>query len=606
MKRGKRFQQTSQTVLMAAGSAWALFGCGGSDSNTGPASFRAQQLLVNNVAATDATTGQAIRILHVAAGGAGAGTYESPFSSVSQALAGAQPGDLIYVHASSGLSMAGFTVPAGVRVLSSAVPEYIDTKQGAQIKLPLSGSGTLPIVTSTVTLSNDTTLDGFNITPATGAGISGTDVTGNIAVNDNTVVVSDASGVSGIYLRTSQGRAYYTVLRNTVSNGSKSGILLQSEGTAIINANVSQNTATANTGSGIFFFVDNGQVTANVTGNTVSGNQGVTPLDSGIRFGVFNASVGNVTYTSNNSHDNVGHGLFAASQGSSQLTATFTSNTANTNTGNGIFFGTQGTSPGTVSVIGNTTNGNKVNTATAPFPSGSGIFVGAQESGTVTGDVNGNTTSNNGDIGIYVFAVNKGQNNLNVNRNQATNNTSNGVEVNVGLNGQPGVPAAPGDAPSANVQILANTITGNQGIVKPVGGGGLFVLCFTVGTVNAKIESNTITGNATGPGAFGGMALVAVQSGKIYAGIRKNSLFNNKGAQAAFTAASNLSPTLFNGALVGPSYIALQLQDNTSDSAYVLLRSAAEDTLLLDTNQATAQVVVPALPTAPLGSVTVP
>ena len=607
MKPFYGIRRTMQTIFVVAGAGAGLFGCGGSGSS-GPSSirFQQQQLIVNGALATDAVTGQSLRFVHVSPGAAtGNGTIESPYGSLTQALTSAVAGDVLYVHAVAGAApIGGFTVPAGVRVLSNAAFQRLNTQQAPQVLLPLSGKSTLPVVTGTVTLSSDSTLSGFNVIPTAGSGIVANNVTGSVTISDNTAQAA-GPGASGIAVINTSGVASLTIARNIVSHGTNSGLLLESDNTAQITASVTDNTATGNVGSGLFFYVHGGQMTATITGNTTTLNQATVPQESGIRFGVFNSAQGNVTLSNNTSTGNVGNGLFVGFEGTSAVQATISNNITTNNTGNGIFFGANQNAHGTGTILANTSTGNKVNAAFAPFPTGNGIFIGAQVSGQATANVEGNQTNNNANDGIFGFVGNNGQENVTISKNQATTNTANGIEINAGLNGAPGTPANPGDAPQAVAQVVANVVQTNLGIVPPIGGGGIVIVGFNSAVIRTAVTSNQILGNATGAGAFGGMAIEALQKSQVFAGVRNNTFTRNQGANPAFTAASGVPPTVLGGALAGPAQLYLQLAGNTSDTPFVLFR-VPNTTLAADIAQQAGPIIQPGVPASSLGGVAVP
>lgn len=198
-------------------------------ASMGDSTVRQPTILVDNrivkdsVAAINATSGQALSIIHVAPGGSN-GTVESPFGTVAQAIAVAKAGDIIYVRP-TGTVIPPFTIPNGVSVLSNAPVQLVNTTQLGNVRLPFSGSGTQPIIQGTfapgqlanaqgvVTLGSNSVLSGFdvrvndpNTNPATGGGrrgIQAKDVS-NVSILNNTV--RNAFG-EGIYLENVTGKA---------------------------------------------------------------------------------------------------------------------------------------------------------------------------------------------------------------------------------------------------------------------------------------------------------------------------------------------------------------------------------------------------------------
>jgi hypothetical protein len=560
----------------------------------------------DTVVALNPTTGQAWQFIHVDLGGAGGnGTFESPFGSFTQGLGTASSGSVVYVRSGTNPGLASFTIPQGVQVLSTGPRQFLDTQQLGSVQLPLSGTGVLPTVNGTVTLSSNTGIGGFTITSPTGNGIQGTNVTGTVSITDNVVTNTPSSG---IFVSSNSGVLNLEVARNRVSNAAEnSGIQIRSDDTAQIFADVNNNVTTNNDGSGIFFFLNSGAVTATIANNFSSGNQANEAQEGGIRFGVFNDSRGTVTITGNTSINNFGNGIFVGTQGTSRTNATITNNTTNDNIGTGIFLGANENAIATGYIAGNSSSRNQVNATFAPFPSGSGILVGAQINGENNSTVFNNFVSENGDIGIFFFVGNNGRGTANILNNTSVGNTRNGIEVNVGLNGAPGDPAAPGDAPQATAFVLNNTVTGNLGIGPPLGGGGIFVLGFNRATVNVTVQGNNIFSNARTPDAFGGMAMVAVQNARIFSTVRFNTFINNGGANPGFNALTGVPADVLGGTLAGPTQICLKLNFNTSDQPFILLRPDASHTFQADSSgNAGPPVIAPFLSIAPLGDCPVP
>ncbi|MDX1933487.1 MAG: right-handed parallel beta-helix repeat-containing protein [Capsulimonadales bacterium] len=594
----------------ATGLAALVGGCGSGSGNLADLNtpvFRGREFIVLGVPAVDPVTSEPLEFTHVnpAAPDGGDGTAFRPFKTVAAAAAVTKPGGIIYVRSDAAGRLPGFVVPAGVKVLSAGIAQSVDVRGRGAVALPFSANGVRPVVTGTVTLSRDTRLSGFDITPSTGAGIVGVNVTGNVEIADN-IVRRAGAGNSAIFVSNTSGDATLRIANNSVSGGNDSGIQVKSDGTAVINATVTGNTSTNNLGSGIFFYLFRGRVTATISGNNTRENRAREPQEAGIRFGVFNDAVGNLTLTNNTSTNNVANGFFVGTQGTSRTQVAVSGNTSTGNTGNGLFVGANENAAATGTIESNTVSNNRINTAFSPFPTGNGIFVGAQVNASADITVRNNTTAGNGDIGIFCFTANNGKETVNVLNNTSTGNTRNGIEINAGLNGGPGVPAAPGDRPEATAVVSGNIITGNLGIGPPLGGGGLFVLGFNRAVLRVTAQNNRIEGNATSAGAFGGMAVVSVQNAQVLATVRSNTFTGNRGANPGFTALAGVPPTVLGGTLAGPSSIALRLTGNASDNGYALVRSPGTTLAAETTGNTGGPVVVPALPVEPLGSIVLP
>jgi trimeric autotransporter adhesin len=117
--------------------------------------------------AMNPATGDPWRFVHVILGNStGNGTYESPFGTMTPALADAQSdgNNIVYVNPGSNPGIPGFRVPDRVQVLSTGVTQPLDVVTLGQINLPGSGTTALPLVTSTIFMGNQSVLSGFDIT----------------------------------------------------------------------------------------------------------------------------------------------------------------------------------------------------------------------------------------------------------------------------------------------------------------------------------------------------------------------------------------------------------------------------------------------------------
>ncbi|MCS6813170.1 MAG: hypothetical protein NZ772_06325, partial [Cyanobacteria bacterium] len=155
----------------------------------------------DQVLATSPITGNPLRLLLVnQTGGAGGnGTEASPFTDTATAVASATAGDIVFVLANAGAPATGaFTIPAQVAVLStqSQVPINAVEVNNIQLEAPfLRGAGIAPPVNGTVTMSNDTTLSGFNVNVAGAPGVTATGVT-NVLIRDNTIASDTTAAIN--------------------------------------------------------------------------------------------------------------------------------------------------------------------------------------------------------------------------------------------------------------------------------------------------------------------------------------------------------------------------------------------------------------------------
>ena len=168
---------------------------------------------VANEQAIDPVTGLALRVPTPIAG-----------TALTPALVSSStPGTIIYVNdgtTAPNPTDLTYTIPNGVQLLSSAVPQSVNTQLG-QFSLPLSGAGTRPTIQGPVAFAGSGTLSGFNIDPV---GVS-----------------NDLVGVSAKPFGTTQ--ATVNINNNTITN-SNTGIDLSVANSATLTANVANNTIT--------------------------------------------------------------------------------------------------------------------------------------------------------------------------------------------------------------------------------------------------------------------------------------------------------------------------------------------------------------------------
>ncbi|CAK9013116.1 Invasin [Durusdinium trenchii] len=116
--------------------------------------------------ATDGA-GTELQFLHVVNGGAGTGTFDDPYGSLSDALADADAGTAFIYTPYGGTFNEDITLVDGATVLSNGPVQSVTTQFGAQV-LPGSGANPslvgLPQIDGSVTMANDTMLAGFDVT----------------------------------------------------------------------------------------------------------------------------------------------------------------------------------------------------------------------------------------------------------------------------------------------------------------------------------------------------------------------------------------------------------------------------------------------------------
>jgi len=129
--------------------------------------------------------------------GGGDGTIENPFGLLADGLVAAtgQPNSIVYVQPGTNPGIPAFAIPDNVSVISTAFTQTLpvtsqelnQTIPAAQ--LPLSGQGTRPGIVGTVTLGNNTLLDGFNIQTTDAPGVVANGI-GNAIVRNSAITTT--------------------------------------------------------------------------------------------------------------------------------------------------------------------------------------------------------------------------------------------------------------------------------------------------------------------------------------------------------------------------------------------------------------------------------
>lgn len=138
--------------------------------------------------------GTELQFLHVVNGGAGSGTFEDPYGSLSDALADADASTAIIYTPYGGTFNENITLVDGATVLSNGPIQSVATQFGDQF-LPGSGANPslvgLPQIDGSVAMANDTMLAGFEVTEGIRA----------INVDGVTLVSSSVANSSGPAIR---------------------------------------------------------------------------------------------------------------------------------------------------------------------------------------------------------------------------------------------------------------------------------------------------------------------------------------------------------------------------------------------------------------------
>ncbi|MBW4547807.1 MAG: DUF1565 domain-containing protein, partial [Symplocastrum torsivum CPER-KK1] len=388
------------------------------------------------ITATNPTTNEAYRFQHVNLGiGNSDGTFESPFATVQEALAIAQPNDIVYVRATIDPGIAAFRIPDNVSILSTGPAQIIDTVEAGNVQLPFSGTGLLPTITGTVALGNNTVLSGFRFLNSTGNAIEGTNVS-DATIRDNVITGAAQSGIS-----LSNVTGTTTVANNTITN-SNAGISLNNN-IGTVDLNIDGNSLTNNLENITVGLVDTAVGTVGVVENTVTGGG----IGVGVEAG--GSSLIDVNIGNNTVNNTTGTGIAVDVLGQAQVDATISENTLTNNVEN-ITVGLVDTAQGIVEVVENTITGGAI-----------GVGVEAGGSSLLDINVGSNTVEDTTGTGIAVEVLEQAQVDATINDNTLTDNLEN---ITVGLV----------DTAQGIVEVVENTITGGAiGVGVEAGGSSL-------------------------------------------------------------------------------------------------------------------------------------
>jgi hypothetical protein len=286
-------------------------------------------------AAINPRTGKAWQFRHVVLGNRdGDGTYEKPTGTVQTALNVAEADDIVYVDAGNNPGILGFKIPDTVSVLSTAIVQSFDTVQYGRVTLPGSGNGRYPIINGTVSMGNNTTLQGFDFRNITGNGIEASSVR-NVNILDNRITNVTEQGISlnGIH-------GNNIVARNNISNTGTQGIFIQAFGDNSQQVTLDTNSVTNSGVQGVFGLTSgNGVQQVNAVNTTVNGAKGAGIFFLGSGSSQQTAKLEN-TQVSNTTKDREGRGgqgIFLSASGGAKQNITL-NNTRISDTGaQGLF-----------------------------------------------------------------------------------------------------------------------------------------------------------------------------------------------------------------------------------------------------------------------------
>jgi hypothetical protein len=416
------------------------------------------------IALTNPDTEEPYVFRHVNLGvGTGNGTFENPTGTLAEGLAVAESSDIVYVQPGTNPGIPAFTIPDEVQVVSTAAVQQLETQEAGIVQLPLSGSGVRPLVTGTVTLGDNNTVSGFEISGVAGSairgeGIESTTIQNNV-IRNSTTASPDNLG-NGILLTNATGTI--TITNNTISDNRNSAIAIESqedEANLIIGTN-----AIANNFNGISLnFAGSAQATAEITNNSIT--------TSGIGIDT------NLTESSQLTNFTISNNIFESSNPQ------------------GISFQTFDNAQATTVTISNNTIRNINVPAITDESQGDGMFFGFNQSSRVQQlTLSGNTINTVADDGISLLLSDNSVATVTISNNQISNASSQGIFF-----GNIGVQVDADDNSQLQLLLDSNTITGSgdPGISIFAGAGGGSPQVFTSVRLNI-LSGNNVNGFTTG------------------------------------------------------------------------------------------------------------
>jgi hypothetical protein len=201
--------------------------------------YRRQNIVLKEESARPATFGGApLNFVHVAPGGAGDGTFENPYGTISTAMLDPLAGSGVIYTPYGGTFTENVTMTAGSNLFSNGPRQFVNADFGS-VPLPFSGANSsltaLPsTIVGDVTLANNTVLNGFDVQGA----ISGTNVLG-VSLANNRVGSSPGDAIS---LTSSSDVSMNNLL---IANPAGRGILLNTSTASLSSVTIQNSGSTA-------------------------------------------------------------------------------------------------------------------------------------------------------------------------------------------------------------------------------------------------------------------------------------------------------------------------------------------------------------------------
>ncbi|MFO0999890.1 MAG: inverse autotransporter beta domain-containing protein [Planctomycetaceae bacterium] len=201
--------------------------------------YRRENIVLKEESARPATlSGAPLNFVHVVPGGAGDGTFENPYGTISTAMLDPLAGSGVIYTPAGGTFTENVTMTPGSTLFSNGPTQFVNSDFGS-VRLPLSGAnGSLSALPSTivgdVTLANDSVLNGFDVQ----GGVSGTNVLG-VSLANNRIASSPGNAIS---LTTSSDVSMDNLL---IANPAGRGILLTTATASMSSVTIQNSGSTA-------------------------------------------------------------------------------------------------------------------------------------------------------------------------------------------------------------------------------------------------------------------------------------------------------------------------------------------------------------------------
>ena len=420
----------------------------------------------------DSRTGLPFVVYHVAENSSGGdGSYENPYSTITEALQAAGTDSIIYVQPNDAGYAESLVLSSGQYLLGSGTSHGVPTTEGTTTLAALTDTqpALLGSTGPVVTLADGTALAGFDITGGTGTSIFGNGIT-DFVVRDNTITgglrgveLQNATGggliqsntITGtqqeaILVQNSESSLDLAVYRNTISDANTSdlaqgsivlladnssdfsfiaevyansieesqgdGIRLEATGEGTTQALVSSNAVTDVTGDGISALVEQGTLVMEASGNAVSGSQ------NGISFRADgdDGTTGSVTLAQNALFENERAGVKLVADQEAELASALSENSIQLNDAEGVRMLVSGDSQFSVTASSNVIYGNSI---------GMALTADGTSDSQATAVLDSNTVSGSDNDGVDIKGMNGATVMLSASGNTFTGNDGNGMSL---------------------------------------------------------------------------------------------------------------------------------------------------------------------------------